>query len=238
MPIANCRLFPLPPSSDTIPTVNDDAPHRERWDALCLRVGAFMSVEESDLTFDMLRTLYAHPVRAYHNLRHIAQLLTVFDDVRNLAEDRDCVEFAIWMHDCVYFAERPDNEDRSADAAAMIAGLLGCTPDFTQHVRSLIAVTRHSIPPPRGDWSLIADVDLSILAAPWDGPGGYDEYRRAIRAEFAFATDAQYTDGRTAFINRMLDRDKLFYTAFFAKQMENPARRNLERELDELAHEG
>ncbi len=212
----------------------NDVVLRDRWEALCARVGAFKNVEESDLTFDMLRTLYAHPVRAYHNLGHIEQLLRVFDEVRGLAEDRDCLEFAIWLHDCVYFAERPDNEERSADAASMIAGLLGCSAEFTGRVRSLIAVTRHSVPPARGDWSLIADVDLSILAAPWEGPGGYDEYRKAIRGEFAFASDEQYVDGRSAFLNRMLDRERLFHTALFRKEREGRARENMERELEEL----
>jgi predicted metal-dependent HD superfamily phosphohydrolase len=182
----------------------------------------------------MLRTLYAHPPRAYHNLDHIANLLVFFDEVRALAEERDCLEFAVWLHDCVYFAERPDNEERSADAAAMIAGLLGCTPEFTARVRSLIAVTRHSVPPPRGDWSLIADIDLSILGAPWDGPGGYDDYRRAIRREFAFATDQQFRDGRTAFVQRMLDRPSIYHTAYFTRKLERAACDNLNRELDLL----
>lgn len=216
---------------------------RQRWDSLCARVGAFKKVEESDLTFDMLQTLYAHPVRAYHNLDHIAQVLTEFDGVAALADDADCVEFALWMHDCVYFAERPDNEDRSADAAAMIAGLLGCAAPFVATVRSLIAVTRHSIVPARGDWALVADLDLTILAADWSptpptSSPGYDAYRRAIRQEFAFATDEQYRAGRSAFLNRMLDKERIYHTAFFYKRLESRARDNLYRELDELERGG
>lgn len=210
----------------------DEAALKQRWEALCARVGAFKQVEESDLTFDMLKTLYAHPPRAYHNLDHITQLLGMFDSVRALAEDRDCVEFALWMHDCVYFAERPDNEERSADAAAMISGLLGCPPDFVAKVRSLIAVTRHSVPPVRGDWSLIADIDLSILGAE---RAEYDAYRRAIRSEFSFADDRAYADGRTAFLNRMLDRDHIYHTAFFQRELENRARSNMWWEVDELS---
>ncbi len=220
----------------------DSSGLRQRWDDLCARVGAFKTVEESDLTFDMLQTLYAHPVRAYHNLDHIAHVLSEFDAVRALADDPDCVEFSLWMHDCVYFAERPDNEDRSADAATMIAGLLGCAAPFVATVRSLIAVTRHSIVPARGDWALVADLDLTILAADWSpqppGEGtkavGYDAYRRAIRQEFGFATDEQYRVGRIAFLNRMLDKERIFHTAYFYKRLESRARDNLYRELDEL----
>lgn len=204
---------------------------RDRWHALCPRVGAFKQVEESDLTFDMLATLYAHPARAYHNLEHIAQLLGVFDSIAGLAENRDLVEFSLWLHDCVYFPERPDNEERSADAAAMIAGLLGCTPEFTQGVRSCIAVTRHSKPPGKGDQALVADIDLSILAGTREQ---YDEYRGQIRAEFAFASDELFVEGRRAFVLRMLDKPAVYATPYFSRESERRARENLERELEEL----
>lgn len=206
-----------------------DAP-RQRWDDLCSRVGAFKHAHESDLTYEMLTTMYAHPPRAYHNLDHIRQCLGAFDAVRALAEERDRVEFALWLHDCVFFAERPDNEDRSADAAAMIAGLLGCSPEFTLGVRGLIAVTRHHEEPARGDPALVADIDLSILGQPWEA---YDAYRRAIHAEYAFAGATLFREGRTAFLRRMLDKPTVYSTQFFRRELESPARDNMQRELDE-----
>jgi predicted metal-dependent HD superfamily phosphohydrolase len=204
---------------------------RHRWERLCERVGAFKTAEESDLTFEMLATMYAHPPRAYHNLGHIAQVLAVYDTCALLAEHRDAVEFALWMHDCVFFAERPDNESRSADAASMIAGLLGCPGEFTTLVRALIEATKHSVPPARGDASLVADIDLSILAAT---DAEYDAYRAAIREEFEFADDAMFRTGRAAFLERMLARDNIFATQWFRREMEGRARENMERELDEL----
>jgi predicted metal-dependent HD superfamily phosphohydrolase len=204
---------------------------RHRWEQLCERVGAFKKAEESDLTFEMIVTMYAHPPRAYHNLRHIAQVLEVYDTCALLAEHRDAVEFALWMHDCVFFAERPDNEPRSADAAAMIAGLLGCSGEFTTLVRTLIEATKHSVPPARGDSSLVADIDLSILAAT---DAEYDAYRAAIREEFEFADDEMFRTGRAAFLERMLARDSIFATQWFRREMEGRARENMQRELDEL----
>ena len=211
----------------------DSSPHN-RWNALCIRVGAFKTAEESDLTFDMLRTLYAHPPRAYHNLDHIAQVLHAFDAARMLADDKDLVEFAIWLHDCVYFAERPDNEDRSADAAGMIAGLLGCAPDFALRARACIMATRHSATPDKGDPALVADLDLTILGAPRDE---YDRYSKSIRAEFAFAPDERFIPGRIAFLRRMVDKDRIFATPHFHHAMEDAARQNLYRELDDLERE-
>jgi predicted metal-dependent HD superfamily phosphohydrolase len=207
-------------------------PLHDRWNDLCKRVGAFKTADESDLTFEMLSTFYAHPPRAYHNLEHIAQCLKMFDEVRLLANDRDLVEFALYLHDCVYYPLRPDNEERSAEAAAMIAGLLGCRAEFVAGVRECIMVTRHSNPPGRGDTALVADIDLSILGS---SRASYDEYRRCIREEFAFADDAMFVEGRGAFVQRMLDKDTIFATPQFKRTHEFVARDNLYRELDDLA---
>jgi predicted metal-dependent HD superfamily phosphohydrolase len=204
---------------------------RERWNALCERVGAFGKAAAEDLTFEMIQTFYTHPPRAYHNLEHIAQCLRVFDSVKLLAEDKDAVEFALWMHDSVFFAERPDNEARSADAAATVAGLLGCKGEFAARVRELIQATRHSEAPAPGDAALVADIDLSILAAPG---AEYDAYTGAIHEEFSFAGEEMFRTGRCAFLERMLSRDEIFATRWFRQEMEGAARGNMERELDLL----
>lgn len=196
---------------------------------MCERVGAFGKDPEAELTFEMLHTLYTHPPRAYHNLDHIAHCLGKFDEVRMLAEDKDAVEFALWLHDSVFFAERPDNEARSADAAATVAGLLGSKPEFAARVRELIHATKHSEPPAPGDASLVADIDLSILAAPEEE---YDAYAAAIHEEFSFAGEEMFRTGRGAFLERMLARDEIFATRWFRKEMEGKARWNLERELE------
>ena len=212
-----------------------DHPLRGRWESLCERIGAFKHAHESDLTFEMLWTMYAHPPRAYHNLDHIAQCLEVYDTVRLLADDRDCVEFALWLHDGVFFPERSDNEERSADAAAMIAGLLGCGAEFTLKVRGLIGVTRHHEEPGRGDPALVADIDLSILGQPWEK---YDAYRRAIHQEYSWAGEEPFRTGRTAFLQRMLDKDRIYATQLFRRELEARAKDNMERELEELRRMG
>jgi len=204
---------------------------RERWARLCERIGAFGKADEADLTYETISTLYTHPPRAYHNLHHIEQCLSHFDSVRSLVDDKDCVEFSLWLHDCVYIPERPDNETRSADAAGMIAGLLGCRPEFVERARELILVTRHSTSPERGDASMLADIDLSILGAE---PVTYEEYRAAIRDEFSFASDDLFRMGRTAFLERMLDRRAIYSTPYFQRELEWQARENMENERERL----
>ncbi len=203
----------------------------DRWNSLCERVGVFKSAHESDVAFEMLWTLYGNPPRKYHTLEHIGQVLGAFDSARMLADEKDVVEFAIWLHDCVYFAERPDNEERSADAAGMIAGLLGCGAEFLALVRPCIMATRHSSVPEKGDAALVADLDLTILGSPREE---YDRYAAAIRAEFAFAPDEQYVPGRIAFLQRMVDKERIFHTPHFFARMERGARGNLYREMDGL----
>lgn len=193
-------------------------------------MGAFKHAQESDLTSEMIATMYGHPPRAYHNLHHINQCLEMFDTVRGLADDRDAVEFALWLHDCVFIAERSDNEERSAEAATMIAGLLGCSGDFTLRVRELIMVTRHNAEPARGDPALVADIDLSILGAD---RARYDQYRREIHDEYAWAGDDLFRQGRMAFLQRMLDKDRIYATEFVRRELESRARHNIERELTE-----
>lgn len=203
---------------------------RQRWDALCEHIGAFKNAHESDLTFEMLTTMYGHPVRAYHNLDHIRQCLATYDSVRGLADGRDEIEFALWLHDCVFFPERSDNEERSADAASMIAGLLGCSAEFTTRVRELIAVTRHHEAPGRGDPALVADIDLSILGQDWPA---YDVYRRAIHDEYGWAGEDLFRQGRMAFLQRMLDKPRIYASNYFQREFESKARDNMDRELME-----
>jgi predicted metal-dependent HD superfamily phosphohydrolase len=206
---------------------------RERWNRLCERVAATGPglSEEENLTYEMILTLYSHPVRAYHNLEHIRQCLEAFDLVRLLAEEKDCVEYAIWLHDCVFIAERPDNEVRSADTAGAVAALLGCRAEFMHRARELIMVTRHDRAPATGDESLVADIDLSILGS---GAAEYAAYRRAIRKEFRFADDGMFRAGRCAFLRRMLEREAIYSTVWFKRELEGRARGNMERELEEI----
>ena len=57
--------------------------------------------------------------RAYHTLRHIEACLAWMRDAPLEDDDRIAAEFAIWFHDAVYDTRASDNEERSADLAAM-----------------------------------------------------------------------------------------------------------------------
>lgn len=205
---------------------------KKRWAALSERVGTHAGAAEVDLTFALIEASYSSPRRPYHTLEHVAACLEILDGVASMAASPDAIEFALWVHDAVYIASRSDNEARSADAAALIGAILGCTPEFIATVRGLIEATTHRTAPPAGDASLICDIDMAILAS---APDVYDRYARAIREEYSFATDAQYRAGRAAFLERTLQAAPIFITDHFRSVLEAPAIANLRRELAMLA---
>jgi predicted metal-dependent HD superfamily phosphohydrolase len=60
---------------------------------------------------------YSSPDRYYHNLTHIQDCLSVFDQTSSLVAHPKEVELAIWFHDAVYDTRRSDNEQKSAEWA-------------------------------------------------------------------------------------------------------------------------
>ena len=200
-----------------------------RWTSLC---NAFGGHADAGLLWHALQALYLHPPRAYHSLHHIGACLSVFDQLRTHATHPLLLELALWTHDCIYIPGRSDNEHRSALVAQMFLPSMsnGSSASATA-VYSLIDATRHTGAPLTGDCALIADIDLSALAI---APEQFDQNARAIREEFAFASDADFYAGRTRFIESMLNRQTIFHTAVGRQRFEEPSRRNLQRELARL----
>lgn len=208
----------------------------DRFEALCTHL-APLAVQASSLhaLSHILRALYDHPPRAYHSLTHITTCLDTLDTDRHLASEPDLVEFALFLHDCVYDAPARDNETRSADIAVTMLRELGAPDHTIAAVRTLILATRHTGEPLSGDEALVADIDMAILASP---SAEYDAYSRAIRSEFAFAPDTDYRTGRAAFLRSLLARPAIFHTDLIREALEFRARANIARELGTLAPTG
>lgn len=201
----------------------------KRWFELCQRLAPHATTTTIREQFENIYHRYR--LLPYHNLEHVAACLGELDEHRSGAHHPDQLEFALWLHDLIYDPTRRDNEARSADVAAKMAAELGLPADWIESCRSLILATRHNEAPEIADQQLIADIDLAILAAP---PNEYDRYRHAIRAEYAFASDADFRTGRAKFLQKMLDGPHIFHTAHFRAVAEAAARTNLRRELAEL----
>lgn len=200
-----------------------------RWTALCHALGV-TDDEPISRNWAVLEALYAHPPRAYHNLHHIADCLRACDAAPDLLPPRgtDLVRLALFFHDCIYDAQRHDNEARSAAIGAMIARDLGLSDDDTQVIRRLVMATRHVGEPASSDEALIRDIDLASLGAD---PATFDANTRAIREEFAWASDERFRTGRLAFFQSMLARTAIYTLPHFRDRYEVAARTNIARAI-------
>ena len=181
---------------------------------------------------DALHAAYADPARGYHDARHLAEVLARLDELAaaGTSYDRTAVLLAAWFHDAVYDGER-DAEERSAAWAE--EALPGLVDDATvTEVARLVRLTE-SHRPDDGDVNgcALSDADLGILAAPEER---YDDYAAAVRTEYAHLSDEVFTAGRAEVLRELMAKPRLFHTAYALAQWEEPARRNVARELSLL----
>ena len=97
--------------------------------------------------------------------------------------------------------------------------------------RRLIMATTHKGEPADHLEAIIRDVDLASLAAE---PAVFDANTRAIRQEYAWASDEKWRAGRAAFFRDMLARPRIYFTLAFQDRFERAARENLRRALNGL----
>jgi predicted metal-dependent HD superfamily phosphohydrolase len=181
---------------------------------------------DSTTVFEILDSEYSEPHRAYHNATHIEDCLRQFDLARHLVERPDEVEAAIWFHDAVYDPKASDNEEQSARWAIESLKAGNVAPEVLRRIAALILATKHDREPDGADQSLLIDVDLSILGRT---PEEFAVYDAAIRREYSWVPDDEYRASRTEVLERFLNRDTIYHTAFFRERYEDQARRNLER---------
>ena len=75
------------------------------------------------------------------------------------------------------------------------------------------------------------DGDMAILGAKTPR---YDRYSAGVRQEFSHVSDKEFLRGRRLFLNDALARETLFYTEKARQLFDEPARTNMQRELENL----
>lgn len=199
----------------------------ERWRATCQ---ALRAPADADAWFTIIEALHGSPVRAYHNLTHVAQCLELLEAHRSAASEPLLIELALWFHDCVYVPGSKDNEARSAAVGVEATRALGLGEAAGRTVQRLILATRHTAAPTTADEALLLDIDMSILAQP---DARYRLYTQQIRSEFAFVSDADFTKGRSHFLAGLLGRERIFFSGPLGG-LEREARANIRAELERL----
>jgi predicted metal-dependent HD superfamily phosphohydrolase len=190
--------------------------------------------EAADLR-DALVAAYADPSRHYHDRRHLAEVLERLDELV-LAEvdfDRTAVTLAAWFHDAVYDGERDAEERSAAWAEDALAG--HCPAETVAEVARLVRMTEHHDPAEDdAGGCALSDADLGILAA---GAERYADYAAAVRAEYDHLTEDEFRLGRAVVLRGLLERERLFQTAYARREWEAVARANIVRELASLEAE-
>jgi predicted metal-dependent HD superfamily phosphohydrolase len=183
--------------------------------------------------FDDLVKRYAEPHRHYHTLEHVAEVLRIVGRLSKYTTDPNTVLLAAWFHDAVYDPQRNDNEEESAVVAAEWLDSLDLPSSTVGRVMRPIKATTHSAStaPSESDAAVLLDADLAILAAE---EKRYARYADDIRKEYAWVPDAEYRAGRTAVLQRFLDRPRIFHTPVMFEEGEESARRNLRAEIARL----
>lgn len=181
---------------------------------------------------DSLLAAYGEESRGYHDVRHLSEVLARLDELADAgtAYDRVPVLLAAWFHDAVYDGER-DAEERSAAWAedALPAVVDGAT---VAEVARLVRLTEAHRPDDEdANGCALSDADLGVLAAPQER---YDEYVAAVRKEYRHLPDDVFTAGRADVLRELVAKPRLFHTGYALAHWEEPARRNVERELSAL----
>ncbi len=198
------------------------------WHALATSLLPDAARREAELA--RLAAAYDAPERHYHNLQHIENLLNRV--AAHPLHDPVVVELAVWFHDAVYDPLRPDNEEKSAEWAQEFLQETTLAPARRARVAELIRRTHdHTQPQPPHDADLLLflDADLSILGAP---EAAYWVYAHQIRREYQAVPEPAYRAGRSQVLSRLLAAPVLFHTLALREELDAPARRNLQAEID------
>lgn len=182
---------------------------------------------------------YDEPHRAYHTGAHVQACLRLYDGVRALAWRGSEVECALLYHDAIYDPKARDNEARSAALARADLARAGCAEDVIARIeRAILATRTHELgalpgddPHVLTDVALVLDLDLAVLASDIDT---YRVYSDGVRSEHSHVSDALYRAGRSAFLRKILARQRWYWTEELHARFEARARANVARELELL----
>lgn len=181
--------------------------------------------------FGRLEAAYSEAHRHYHTSEHIEFCLRLLDEYRDLADNPDELELAIWFHDAVYKTRSKRNEEDSAEFARDFLLSNGVDGAAAQRVFDLILATRHDAPIDGQDTELLIDIDLAILGADEETFWRFEEN---VRREYRWVPGFLYRKERRKILQSFLDRPTLYACEALRVRFEGPARQNLDAAISQL----
>jgi predicted metal-dependent HD superfamily phosphohydrolase len=198
-----------------------------KWLELMARIG----LDDNIRTYNELLSNYNQKHRHYHNVNHITAVLASLDKAKQLANDHDALEIALWFHDAIYKPFSSTNELDSANWASTFLEHNGASKQLSSKVHVLIMATLHDAIPIDSDEKLIADIDLSILGS---SPKMYDWFESCIRKEYKLVPILIYRKKRKEILTSFLERDRIYSHDYFHEKLENNARANITNAIQNL----
>lgn len=198
-----------------------------RWLALMQLLG----FPPNKTTHDELIAAYSQRHRKYHNIDHLHAVLNTLDTVSESASDASAIELALWFHDAIYKIFSKTNELDSAVLARDFVETNNGGSDLADRVYSHILATEHNSLPVDPDAKLLVDIDLAILGRE---ASVYDIFEANIRKEYRYVPWPVYRKNRIAILQGFLDRPQIYSHRYFVEHLEQNARANLARAIQQL----
>lgn len=171
-----------------------------------------------------LTELYTSKHRHYHNLIHIANMLTMAPQELTFEQ-----QVAVWFHDAVYNPISDHNEEDSVELVTKLLDIdyIDQRGDINIITEIILSTKDHT--PRCPEANLVLDLDLAILGQP---APIYQQYVKNVAAEYApFIPTDIYRYGRQEFLKRFLEKDSFYYTDWGKRYLDEKARENLKSEL-------
>jgi predicted metal-dependent HD superfamily phosphohydrolase len=190
--------------------------------------------DDNDLAEELwseIEKAYSNKKRHYHTLSHLENLLSQLTLCKEQISDWNCILFSVFYHDAVYNALKKDNEEKSAELAGKRMGSINVPAQTIEKCKAQILATKSHQSSDDNDTNLFTDADLSALGQDWNS---YLEYCQQIRKEYSIYPDLMYNPGRKKVLLHFLAMKRIYKTDFFFNKYEANAKKNLEREINEV----
>lgn len=205
---------------------------KEQWNRLIYIVNKTFDIQLRDSYYDTIIGYYSLEDKYYHNLKHIQNLLKYLNDFELDFNDKLMLELSIWFHDIIYDPKSINNEFYSAiyfDDFIRNSGNFDAYHIINDIIYNIILSTKHDNSAKTRLEKIMCDIDLRELAEDW-----YIDNSYKIKKEYSHLSNEEWKRGRIDFINKFLNKDRIYLTDEYYNLYETKARLNLTKEKEYL----
>lgn len=183
-----------------------------------------LGLPENHDVHGQLISAYGEPQRHYHNLRHLEDCFSHFEQAKKWLIAPAEVLLALWFHDAVYQPRSSENELLSA---LWLRDVLenGDRPlSQIERICGHVLATQNHCAGEDLDRQFLLDIDLAILGSATDA---FFQFDAKIRREYLWVPAETYHQQRLAVLTTFLERPHIYHTAYFREKYESLAHKNL-----------